>query len=143
MIFETGTQRPTTKQKRIVREIADSSFTALLPIDFGNLPVGTGWRYSYGNAIAIKMRCVDPHRDDFVGIGQAPRKYAAVFWLTSILKYERIAVQVGTKSITMGEGDFMVFDDRVLHCVCSDLVWRGCAYQVRPNSKTATKRREA
>jgi hypothetical protein len=34
----------------------------------------------------------------------------------------------------MRAGDWVVFDDRVLHCVLSTSKWYGCAYQLIPSA---------
>ena len=133
MIFETGTQHPTPAQRRMVREIADDSFTTTLPQDFGSVPCGGAWRHDATTGIALRMRCVEPHQDDWVGAGKKPRRYAAVFWLVDMPKFEDLILQVGTVSHSMRPGDFVVFKDSVLHSVFAKRVWRGCAYQVRPN----------
>lgn len=134
MIFETGTQQPTPAQRRMVREFADDSFTTKLPSDFGPLPCGLGWRPDITTSVALRMRCVEPHTDEWVGTGKYPRRYAAVFWVVDLPRFEELFLQVGTEAKRMRVGDFVVFKDSVLHSVISRRVWRGCAYQVRPNA---------
>lgn len=133
MIFEAGTQHPTPAQRRMVREIADDSFTTTLPQDFGCVPCGSKWRHDATTGVALRMRCVEPHTDDWVGAGKYPRRYAAVFWVVDLPRFEELFLQVGTEAKRMRAGDFVVFKDSVLHSVISKRVWRGCAYQVRPN----------
>ena len=131
MIYEMGRQMPTPAQRRILREIADDSFTMSLPIDFGSVPCGEKWKPDLTTRMAIRMRNVVPHTDDYVGIGR-PRSYVAVFWLVDIPNGEGLCLQVGGVARSMRQGDFVVFKDSVLHSVISDRVWRGCAYQARP-----------
>lgn len=133
MIFATGTQQPTLAQRRTVRELADDSFTRTLPSDFGPLPCGPSWKPDLTTGVALRMRCVEPHTDDWVGSGKYPRRYAAVFWLVDMPKFEELFLQVGAEAKRMRVGDFVVFKDSVLHSVISKRMWRGCAYQVRPN----------
>lgn len=133
MIFETGTQHPTPAQRRMVRDIAEDSFTATLPQDFGSVPCGSKWRHDATTGIVLRMRCVEPHTDDWVGAGKYPRRYAAVFWVVDLPRCEELFLQVGTEAKRLRAGDFVVFKDSVLHSVISKRVWRGCAYQVRPN----------
>jgi hypothetical protein len=131
MIYEMGRQMPTPAQRRILREIADDSFTRSLPQDFGSVPCGEKWKPDMGTSTAIRMRHVEPHTDDYVGIGR-PRSYVAVFWLVDIPKFEDVILQVGTVGKRMQQGDFVVFKDSVLHSVFARCVWRGCAYQAKP-----------
>lgn len=140
MIFETGTQHPTSAQRRMVRAIADGSFTATLPQDFGRVPCGGSWKHDATTGIALRMRCVEPHQDDWVGAGKYTRRYAAVFWLVDMPTSEVLILQVGTVAQRMKPGDFVVFKDSVLHSVISKRVWRGCAYQARPNAQTQPTR---
>ena len=136
MIFETGTHHPTAAQRRILREIADNTFTTSLPTNFGSVPCGNAWKYESETGIALRMRCVEPHQDDWVGAGKKPRRYAAVFWLVEMPNFEDLILQVGTVVCRMRPGDFVVFKDSVLHSVFARRVWRGCAYQVRHNCPT-------
>jgi hypothetical protein len=136
MIYEMGRQMPTPAQRRILREIADDSFTMSLPIDFGNVPCGEKWEPDMSTSTAFRMRNVPPHTDrrspgDYVGISR-PRNYVAVFWLVDMPNGEGLYLQVGGVARSMRQGDFVVFKDSVLHSVISDRVWRGCAYQARP-----------
>lgn len=131
MIYEMGRQMPTPAQRRILREIADDSFTMSLPINFGSVPCGEKWKPDLTTSTALRMRNVLPHTDDYVGIGR-PRSYVAVFWLVDIPNGEGLYLQVGGVARAMQKGDFVVFKDSVLHSVSSDRVWRGCAYQARP-----------
>jgi hypothetical protein len=135
MILETGTQTPTPAQRRLVRQIADDSFTRRLPHDFGCVPCGRNWKHDATTGIALRLRYVEPHEDDWVGAGKHPRRYAAVFWLVDMPKFEDLILQVGTVAHRMRPGDFVVFRDSVLHSVFAKRVWRGCAYQVRPNDR--------
>ena len=135
MIFEAGTQTPTPAQRRMVREIADDSFTTTLPQHFGSVPCGSKWQHDATTGIALRMRCVEPHQDDWVGAGKYQRRYAAVFWLLDMPKFEDLILQVGTVAQRMRPGDFVVFKDSVLHSVFAKRVWRGCAYQVRLNTQ--------
>jgi hypothetical protein len=132
MILETGTQHPTSRQRRILRDIADDSFTRTLPDDFGVVPCGSKWKHDRTTGIALSLKNVQPHTDDWVGSGPLPRRYAAVFWLVEMPKFEDLILQVGTMAERMRPGDFVVFKDNVLHGVFAIRKWRGCAYQVRP-----------
>lgn len=139
MIFETGTQHPTAAQRRMIREIADDSFATTLPQDFGSMPCGSGWKHDITTGVALRMRSVEPHTDDWLGDGKYPRLCAAVFWLVDLSKFDHIFLQVGTEARRMQLGDFVVFKDSVLHSVISNHVWRGCAYQVRPDRKVSAE----
>ena len=133
MIIETGRQLPTPAQKRMVRAVADDSFMNSLPKDIGNVPCGDRWRHDVTTGITLRMRSVDPHKDDWVGCGPRPLRYAAVFWLVDMPRYSLpIILQVGAVIHKMVPGDYVIFDDRVLHSVVAHNVWYGCAYQVRP-----------
>jgi|LakMenEpi03Aug12_release.lakeMendotaPanAssembly.Ray.scaffolds.fasta_scaffold551666_2 hypothetical protein len=130
-IFHMGTQDPTVAQRRVVRAIADDSFTRTVPDDFGCLPCPQTWRPDAKTAIALRAKYVSPHVDDWVGIGSPPSRYVALFWVVEMPRFERLTLQVGTEVCQMSLGDFVVFNDTVMHSVFADKFWRGCAYQAR------------
>ena len=132
MIFESGTQHPTAAQRRMVRDLADDSFTTTLPHDFGPVPCGRAWKPDLTTSVALRLRYVEPHQDDWVGSGCPPRRHAAVFWLVDLPKFEELILHVGLVAKRMRQGDFVIFKDSVMHSVFAKSVWRGCSYQARP-----------
>jgi len=131
MIYEIGTQRPTPEQRRTVLEIADDSFLAPLPEDFGPLPCGSKWKRDDATGIALRLRCCEPHTDTWLGVGKMPSRYAAVFWVVDLPRGGELFLQVGTRAERMMENDFVVFKDSVMHSVVSERTWWGCSYQLR------------
>lgn len=132
MIYLTGKQQPTPQQKRIVRKIADDSFLRQVPEDFGPVPCASdSWVPDLSSMVALRMKCVDPHTDDWVGEGNKPRRYIAVFWVVDMSGFDDLWIQVGSAAQRMYVGDFIAFDDSVMHCVVTKNYWRGVAYQMR------------
>jgi hypothetical protein len=132
MIYLTGNMRPTPRQRRIVRQIADDSFTRQVPADFGPIPCASdSWVPDLSSMVALRMKCVDPHTDDWVGEGNKPRRYIAVFWVIQMPGISELILQVGSAAQRMYVGDFIAFDDSVMHSVHAKQYWRGVAYQMR------------
>ena len=131
MIYHVGNQKPTAHQRRIVRKIADDSFMRDVPDDFGPVPSVAGWAPDLSSMVALRMKCVDPHTDDWVGNGNKPRRYMAAFWVVDVSGFNDLWIQVGNEAHRMYVGDFIVFRDSVMHCVVSKNTWRGVAYQMR------------
>jgi hypothetical protein len=134
MIFERGFQKPTAYQRRIVRCIADDTFTTRLPPDFfgkGDVPERAGWMVDKSSAVALRLRYVEPHNDEWAGGWPMPRRYSAMFWLVDLPR-STIVLHVGNMSQQMQEGDYVVFDDQVMHSLFSSKTWRGCAFQMVP-----------
>ena len=132
MIFKTGQQKPTPDQRRIVHKIADDSFRRTLPDDFGALPCGDEYSHewdTWGTAVALRLKAVTPHQDPWLGDSREPAKRCALFWLISGAD---VWLQVGGVAVRMQPGDYVVFDDAVMHCVVADHVWRGVACQMVP-----------
>ena len=132
MIYLTGNMRPTPRQKRIVRQIADDSFTRQVPADFGPVPsTSENWVPDLSSMVALRLKCVDPHVDDWVGEGGCPDKHLAAFWVIQMPGISELILQVGNAAHRMCEGSFIVFDDSVMHSVHAKQYWRGVAYQMR------------
>ena len=127
MIFKTGKQTPTPDQRRIVRTTADDTFCRELPGDFGDLPCGDEYSHEWGTAVALRLKAVNPHWDPWLGDSREPAKRCALFWLISGAD---VWLQVGGGAVRMQPGDYVAFDDAVMHCVVADRVWRGVACQM-------------
>ena len=122
--------KPTARQKKLLRNVADESFCSGVQDDFGRAPFNDHLP-SADPMIALKMKNVMPHVDYWVGNSCLEgREYTAVFWLAEIHKHARFSIHVGNQMVDMGEGNFILFDDRIMHSVCSERVWRGLAYQI-------------
>ena len=74
MIIQTGYMQPTAAQRRMIREHGDDQFMGQLPPDFGPVPMFDGWTPALKSMIAIKLRCVGPHKDGWVGSNPSPRR---------------------------------------------------------------------
>ena len=132
MIYETGFQKPTAKQKQIAIKRADASFTEGVPWDFGDLPTGSKWLATTDTGILLKMRNVEPHVDPWLSSAREPaeRKRSALFWVIDLPSFERIHFQCGGQKASLRRGDYVVFNDSIMHCVVAERVWKGCAYQL-------------
>lgn len=121
-----------------MRACADDSFVATVPDNFDPAPCPAGYLVNPRTVTALRLRYVTPHQDDWVGDHDeddgedGPIGRRAVFWLVDAPPYHSIIVQVGTMSAELRTGDWILFDDSILHSVFSSKLWRGCAYQVRP-----------
>lgn len=133
MIYSIGHRLPAKRQKAHVKSRADGTFASQIS-DLSileNVPmceIG-----SPDSAIALKMKCVEAHRDMWVGDGDEPAKYLAVFWLME--SSSGLIIQVGDDAKRLEEGDFIVFDDNVMHSIFSKNIWYGMAYQIAQNEK--------
>lgn len=112
-----------------MKRIADDSFTAVLPDDFGTLPLAEIFCANRETAIALSLKCVKPHTDDWLASASQPKARAALFWLVSIPNGETLDLQVGNSFCTLGAGECVIFDDSLVHSVISDRKWIGCAVQ--------------
>lgn len=138
VIYHHGNQKPSAFQKRMLMEYADDSFTSSVPESFGEVPCRPPWRLDRSTGVALRMKCVDPHIDDWIGEGN-PKRHAGMFWLVEIAKSQDLFLQVGNAFHRMREGDFVIFNDGVLHSVCCSRIWRGYACQARHFVSRASK----
>lgn len=127
-IYAKGYFSPTLKQKKLIRKIGTDDFCSSVPVpeDF-QLP--DGWKIDRSTGIALKMRSVEPHTDDWVGAG-SPKHWKSLFWVVEC-KRPWLHLMVEGEHVRMKEGDYVLFDDRKLHCVVSQYQWTGVAFQVR------------
>lgn len=130
VIYNHGNQKPSAFQKRMLKEYADDSFTAVVPESFGEAPCSIPWELDRSTGVALRMKCVEPHVDEWLG-KLRPIRHAGMFWLVEIAKFQDLFLQVGKEFRPMREGDFVIFNDGVLHSVCSRRIWRGYACQAR------------
>lgn len=138
MIYHRGHFKPTAAQRKAMREQADESFTAVVSDDFGAVPEFPGYIVDRRTITALACVCVTPHTDTWVGDHDesdgedGPEARRSIFWVVDAPVGHRLHLQVGERSAEMEAGDWVVFDDRILHSVGSTRKWRGCAYQIRP-----------
>lgn len=132
MIIQTGYMQPTAAQRRMIRIFGDDQFMGKLPSNFGPVPMFDGWAPDLESMIAIKMRCVGPHKDGWVGSNPAPRRYLSVFWLTKELIGTDFRLHVRNEQIRMTAGQWVLFNDGLMHSVFAERLWHGVAYQMRP-----------
>lgn len=125
MIHATGHFAPTRKQKTLLRRIGTDDFCSSVPEDFALPDVG---KIDRSTGIAFKMRSVEPHTDDWIGTG-SPKKWRSLFWVIECKEWVHLMVE--GEHVRMSEGDYVLFDDRKLHCVVSQHQWTGVAYQVK------------
>ena len=137
MIIQTGYMQPTAAQRRMIRERGNGDFTGQLPPDFGPVPTFDGWTPDLESMVPIKMRCVGPHKDGWVGSNPAPRRYLSVFWLTEVPIGTDFHLQVRNEQIRMTAGQWVLFNDGLMHSVFAERLWHGVAYQMRPTGDNA------
>ena len=131
VIYATGHRKPTPEERREVRKRGDDTFTSRLPVGFLDTFEVDGWTVDDSTGIALRMRDVEPHRDDWHGLCPVPEKQASIFWLMD-RRLESVWVQVGNDACRIGCGGWVIFDHSVMHCVIAARKWSGCAYQLRP-----------
>jgi hypothetical protein len=129
MIYGFGTHAPTSAQVAEAKEFADDSFCNLSSDQFvKNLP-SWGKREHDDRPILLKLRNVEPHDDTWVGGYDEPvlPNRRAVFWL---LKGELI-IHAALEYRRMKAGDFVVFNDGLVHSVLAKRQWLGAAWQLK------------
>ena len=137
MIIQTGHMEPTPAQRRMIREHGDDQFMGRLPADFGRVPMFEGWAPDAESMVAMKMRCVGPHKDGWVGSHPDPRRYLSVFGLTKAPIGTDFHLHVRNEQIRMTAGQWVLFNDRLMHSVVAHRLWHGVAYQMRPTGDDA------
>lgn len=130
MIRTIGICPVSPQRVRDVRAIADGTFCATLPVEFGCPPRTFVGGKLLTDAIALKCKNVAPHTDPYVGGGEEPEVYFSLFWLVDIPQHQRLWLQVGEASVEMQKGDFVVFSDHIMHSVQASRQWFGCAWQI-------------
>jgi hypothetical protein len=130
MIETVDHRDPDPALLRAVRRRADASFMQSLDdLTPDLLPQIPGYRPHLPSKCCLKMRNVEPHRDDWQDPcalrGRRPPPYRAMFWLLQ----GQLHLQVSDDAVTLYPGNWVLFDDRRLHCVVADRQWIGLAVQ--------------
>lgn len=150
MIFAKGNLKPTTSQKKEIRERADESFTRLASDDFNKPDPSLNWfvsktkeMYMYGettdfqNTVLLKCKYVRPHKDEWVGNWplEEGQRSANIFWVLDIKPGRYLELYIDDNRHFMTNGDWVIFDDtKVTHSVFSDTQWRGAVCQLTDSS---------
>jgi hypothetical protein len=127
MIDTVDFQLPDPRLARAVRRLADDTFMSsvedLAPEMLPRIP---GYRPHPVSNCCLRMRCVEPHRDDWQDTAtKRPRHYRALFWLFDGCLY----LQVANDYAILSPGYWAFFDDRLAHSVVSRAKWVGLAVQ--------------
>ena len=88
-----------------------------------------GYVYTDDSVAILKCRNVEPHIDS--DVGKVPEGYVfcgAAFGL--LAGASQIVLQAGNSSKRMKPGDWVMFDDSLLHGVYSEKLWYGIAVQI-------------
>mgnify|MGYP001145119447 CR=1 FL=1 len=135
MIFTTGRLNPSKHHLLEARQKADSTFCVSASDEFmQDFPTVLGWKPAGMTATLLKLKCVEPHDDPFVGGGEEPTVRRAIFWLLrggGIDYRQPLIFGCGAMSVKMRPGNYVVFDDTITHWVMSEKVWYGAALQLR------------
>lgn len=127
MIDTVDFQLPDPRLARAVRRLADDTFMSsvedLAPEMLPRIP---GYRPHLISNCCLRMRCVEPHRDDWQDAAtKPPRHYRALFWLFDGCLH----LQVANDYAILSPGYWAFFDDRLAHSVVSRAKWVGLAVQ--------------
>jgi hypothetical protein len=129
MIYSGGNKKATKAQKELIRRIADDSFSCRIPDEFGDVPA-TGYDVLHYTGTALAMKNCEPHTDFYDGDENAVDARRALFWVIALPRHAEMHIHVGNAYKRLYEGDYVVFDDSLMHSVQSDRLWRGVAYQL-------------
>jgi hypothetical protein len=132
VILETGHLTPMTWQVKEARGYADESFCTMSSKVFcGNLPKVAGLHMA-DQPVLLKLRNVGPHEDPWVSgrPEEAPQDRRAIFWMLE--GKSPLHLHVGTQAARLSPGDWVLFDDSIMHSVVCASPWRGAAFQLTP-----------
>ena len=125
-ILKRGYQKPSKSIVELTMKYADDSFMSGFQTD-EKLPGHDEFHLHLNTLVALKCKNVEPHSDEWMGADDILNHWA-IFWLVQT-RAPWIYIQVGDAYERLKLGDYVVFQDSVTHCVVSDRVWRGIAYQ--------------
>jgi hypothetical protein len=125
--------KPTKELKRLISQRATNNFMSHFrktqeEIDaFKDLPpLVFPLVYDYRTTSYLRGKSVSPHIDPVLIEAKVVR---SMFWVTKKKTQHPIYLQVGHEYAHIGQYDFVVFDDSILHSVSSDGEWEGIAIQ--------------
>ena len=127
------THKPTKEIKKLVISKCTKDFTSCFKgsdeefLAFIALPeLPHGLQYVRETAIYLTGKSIEPHKDPNLTGKEFTR---GMFWVTRKKTKESIYIQVESDSQRIDEGDYVIFDDSLLHCITCDGVWEGIAIQ--------------
>ena len=93
-------------------------------------PLPEGYIYTDKSTAILKCRNVEPHKDSEVG-SKPPKGYRFCGGAFGLLASSgNIVLQVGNDCERLRPGDWVMFDDSILHGVYAERVWYGLALQI-------------
>lgn len=110
----------------------DDSFCMTVNGDFYDefCPLPKGYVYDYQTAIRLKMRNVEPHTDFQLNDTPEGYEYAGSVFCAMTMRCPYIYLQVGESYVKLSKGQWVMFDDRILHSVIAEKEWSGVSVQV-------------
>jgi hypothetical protein len=118
-----------SKLAKVIHQTGTNDFMSSFHNDFFHLlpKLPEQFIYAPDSGVALKMKHVDSHIDDFVGQAVPGYLYwGGMFGLTQ--GYAKI--HVCNSNMNIGRGDFILFKDRKMHSVYANKLWKGLAVQV-------------
>jgi hypothetical protein len=83
------------------------------------------YEYALNTSLKLGMKNVPPHID-YAYFDDGLEHRGAVFGIADGYAW----LHVGSEALLLREGDWVMFDDRLMHSVQSDKKWRGVAVQI-------------
>lgn len=140
MIFQKGHLAPSKQHLLEAKKNADESFCVVSSAEFlAGCPQINGWVPAERGATLLTLKNVEPHEDPWVGMASdehdfdGPKNRRALFWVLAVSGHAvngHIHFQCGRKAERLAPGDWVVFDDRIMHSVITDRKWYGAASQL-------------
>lgn len=118
-----------TELVKLAKEQATSDFCATTHAGQieQHLPfLPSGYEYSINSGVLLKVKNVEPHRDFDVGFDC--KWTGGCFGVLSTTK--QTYIQVGNEHLELQKGDWILFDDDILHSLQSAVTIYGLAVQV-------------
>lgn len=136
MIFASGNLKPSKEILARIKGLATTDFTRIVPANFFQptldmMLYGEKHTEFETSVTLIKGKNVVPHTDPWCGKYPEPIERRNLFWLTHCSPNSHVEFYHGNESTRLFAGDWVIFDDTIVHSVASKYLWYGMILELR------------
>jgi hypothetical protein len=135
MLFAKGNLEPSKAQLVKLQVSATTDFTERAPKEFFQPTLDMmlyGEEHTeFETPVLIKGKNVYPHTDPWCGRRPEPIERRNLFWLAKYPRDRYLEFYYGNDSCRMTGGDWVIFDDSIVHSLISKYTWYGMILELR------------
>ena len=136
MLIASGNLKPSKEQIARIKGLATNDFTRIVSAEFFQptldmMLYGEKHTEFESNATLVKGKNISPHTDPWCGKYPEPIERRNLFWLAKYPRDRYLEFYYGNDSCRMTGGDWVIFDDSIVHSLISKYTWYGMILELR------------